>query len=100
MKLLFIGDVVGSPRSGYGQRISSKIKRKISSAILPLLMVKMLQVVAGLQKRFTVSFLEWGAQAVTLGNHTWDNREIFKFIDDAKYLVRPANFPEGTLGRN
>ncbi len=34
-----------------------------------------------------------------MGNHTWDNREIFEFIDDAKYLVRPANFPEGTPGK-
>ena len=33
-----------------------------------------------------------------MGNHTWDNREIFEFIDKAKNLVRPANFPEGTPG--
>ena len=45
-----------------------------------------------------MSFLEWGAQAVTMGNHTWDNRDIFEFIDGAKYLVRPANFPAGTPG--
>ena len=44
-------------------------------------------------------FLECGAQAVTLGNHAWDNREVFEFIDDAKYLARPANFPEGTPGK-
>ena len=43
--------------------------------------------------------LECGAQAVTLGNHAWDNREVFEFIDDAKYLARPANFPEGTPGK-
>ena len=34
-----------------------------------------------------------------LGNHTWDNREIFEFIDEAKYLVRPANFPEDNPGK-
>ena len=34
-----------------------------------------------------------------MGNHTWDNREIFEFIDDAKYLVRPANFPENNPGK-
>ena len=40
-----------------------------------------------------------GAQVVTLGNHTWDNKEIFEFIDEAKYLVRPANFPESNPGK-
>ena len=57
-------------------------------------MEKMQQAVKGLPKKSIVDFLEAGAQAVTLGNHTWDNREIFEFIDEAKYLVRPANFPE------
>lgn len=31
-----------------------------------------------------------------MGNHTWDNRDIFEFIHDAKKMIRPANFPEGT----
>ena len=62
-------------------------------------MEKMQQAVEGLRKKFIVDFLEAGAQAVTLGNHTWDNREIFEFIDDAKYLVRPANFPENNPGQ-
>ena len=41
-----------------------------------------------------------GSTGCDVGNHTWDNREIFDFIDDAKYLVRPANFPEGTPGKD
>ena len=61
-------------------------------------MEKMRQVAVGLQKNIS-KLLECGAQAVTLGNHAWDNREVFEFIDDAKYLARPANFPEGTPGK-
>ncbi|BBP89532.1 hypothetical protein BsIDN1_31500 [Bacillus safensis] len=34
-----------------------------------------------------------------MGNHTWDKRDIFDFIDDAANMVRPANFPEGTPGK-
>lgn len=34
-----------------------------------------------------------------MGNHTWDNKEIFDFIDAEERMVRPANFPEGTPGR-
>ena len=53
----------------------------------------------GITEKIYRNFLECGAQAVTLGNHAWDNREIFDFIDDAKNLARPANFPEGTPGK-
>ena len=31
----------------------------------------------GITEKIYREFLEWGAQAVTMGNHTWDNREIF-----------------------
>ncbi len=62
-------------------------------------MEKMQQVDVELRKKIYRNFLECGAQAVTLGNHAWDNREVFEFIDDAKYLARPANFPEGTPGK-
>lgn len=34
-----------------------------------------------------------------MGNHTWDNKEIFDFIDDESRIIRPANFPPGTPGR-
>src|SRR5690625_2966514 len=44
-------------------------------------------------------FLDWGAHIVTLGNHGWDKKEIFDFIDNEKYLIRPANFPTSTPGR-
>lgn len=50
----------------------------------------------GITEKIYKDFLELGANAVTLGNHTWDNRDIFEFIDEAKYLVRPANFPDDT----
>ncbi len=52
----------------------------------------------GITEKIYKGFLEQGAQMVTLGNHAWDKREIFDFIEDAKWLVRPANLPEGTPG--
>ncbi len=43
-------------------------------------------------------FFEQGIQALTMGNHTWDNKAIFDFIDVEKRIVRPANYPHGTPG--
>jgi metallophosphoesterase (TIGR00282 family) len=40
-----------------------------------------------------------GADAITLGNHSWDQREALVFIERQTRLVRPANFPPGTPGR-
>jgi metallophosphoesterase (TIGR00282 family) len=40
-----------------------------------------------------------GADAITLGNHSWDQREALVFIERAPRLVRPVNFPRGTPGR-
>src|SRR5690625_3208748 len=34
-----------------------------------------------------------------MGNHTWNKKEIVDFIDDAQYLIRPANFPENNPGK-
>ena len=34
-----------------------------------------------------------------MGNHTWDNRDIFEWIDDQPRIVRPANFSEEAPGQ-
>jgi metallophosphoesterase (TIGR00282 family) len=44
-------------------------------------------------------FIEAGADAITLGNHAWDQREALVFIERAPRLVRPVNYPKGTPGR-
>ena len=43
--------------------------------------------------------LNAGADVITLGNHTWDRKEIKEFLDDSAYILRPANFAPQTPGR-
>ncbi|MGD9886520.1 MAG: TIGR00282 family metallophosphoesterase [Bacilli bacterium] len=43
-------------------------------------------------------FLEQGVQVITLGNHSFSNRSIYKYIDEAKNVIRPANFGEEAKG--
>ncbi len=40
-----------------------------------------------------------GVDIITMGNHTWDTKEITGFIESESRLLRPANFPPGTPGR-
>lgn len=97
MKLLFIGDVVGSPGRDMVKEYLPKLKEKYRPHIT-IINGENAAGGRGITDKIYREFLELGAQAITMGNHTWDNRNIFEFIDDAKYLVRPANFPEGTPG--
>ena len=39
-----------------------------------------------------------GVDCITMGNHTWGKKDIFKFIDSPK-IIRPANYPEGVVGK-
>jgi metallophosphoesterase (TIGR00282 family) len=98
MNLLFIGDVVGSPGRDMVKDYLPKLKEKYRPH-LTIINGENAAGGKGITEKIYRQFLEQGAQAVTLGNHAWDNREIFEFIDSAKYLVRPANFPKGTPGK-
>src|SRR6202023_3537402 len=43
--------------------------------------------------------IDAGADAITLGNNAWDQREALVFIERAPRLIRPVNYPAGTPGR-
>src|SRR5690606_25228848 len=98
MKILFIGDVVGSPGREMIQEYLPKLKAKFHPT-LTIVNGENAASGRGITKKIYNQFLENGAQAITLGNHTWDNKDIFEFIDTAKNMIRPANFPEGTPGQ-
>lgn len=98
MKILFIGDVVGSPGREMVKEYLPKLKEKYRPT-MTIVNGENAAAGKGITEPIYRGFLEWGAQAITMGNHTWDRKEIFDFIDDAKYLIRPANFPENNPGR-
>ncbi|MED4127223.1 MULTISPECIES: TIGR00282 family metallophosphoesterase [Shouchella] len=97
MKILFIGDVVGSP----GREMITEHIKGLKQEYKPTVTIINGENAAhgkGITEKIYKGFLAEGAQAVTLGNHSWDKKEIFSFIEDATALVRPANYPEGTPG--
>lgn len=40
-----------------------------------------------------------GVDFLTMGNHVWDNKDVFNFIDQESRMTRPANYPPGTPGQ-
>lgn len=53
----------------------------------------------GITAAIAKEFYDLGIQGITMGNHTWDQKDIFDFIDQDEKMIRPANFPPGTPGR-
>ncbi|MGX2943651.1 TIGR00282 family metallophosphoesterase [Enterococcus alishanensis] len=98
MRLLFIGDVVGS----LGRNTITEYLPRLKKKYHPQLTIVNGENAAsgrGITEKIYKKFLQDGVDVVTLGNHTWDNRDIFEFIGDAKKMIRPANFPAGTPGQ-
>src|SRR5208282_6876632 len=98
MRILFVGDIVG--RSG----------RIIVIERLPGLIRdwKLDLVVAngensaggfGITEAIYRELIDIGIDAITLGNHAWDQKEALVFIERAPRLIRPLNYPAGTPGR-
>lgn len=98
MKVLFIGDVVGSPGRDMVKEYLPKLKEKFHPSVT-IVNGENAAAGKGITEKIYKDFLTWGTQVVTLGNHAWHKREVFDFIDEVKYLIRPANFPEGNPGK-
>ncbi|MBV9977359.1 MAG: TIGR00282 family metallophosphoesterase [Hyphomicrobiales bacterium] len=98
MRLLFIGDVMGrSGRNAVIQRLP-ELRTRFS---LDCVIVNGENAAggAGITETICNELIEAGADAVTLGNHSWDQREALVFIERQPRLLRPANWPSGTPGR-
>ena len=98
MRILFVGDVVG--RAGR-TAIAEHLPGMIRDWALDLVVVNGENAAGGfgITEAIYQEFLDAGADAVTLGNHSWDQREALVFIERAPKLIRPANYPKGTPGR-
>jgi metallophosphoesterase (TIGR00282 family) len=98
MRLIFIGDVVG--RSGRAA-VAERLPGLIAAWKLDLVIVNGENAAGGfgITEAIYQEIIDCGADAVTLGNHSWDQREALVFIERAPKLIRPVNYPAGTPGR-
>jgi len=97
LRILFFGDIVGSSGRTVIQENINKLKQKYH----PQIIIANGENAAhgrGITEKILKELVGYGIQVVTLGNHTWDQKEIYQFINHYPYLIRPANFPIGTPG--
>src|SRR5213078_3946928 len=98
MRLLFVGDIVGrSGRAAVTERLPG-LKRDWR---LDCVIVNGENAAGGfgITEPIYHELIDAGADAITGGNHSWDQKEALVFIERAPKLLRPVNFPAGTPGR-
>lgn len=98
MRILHVGDVVG--RSGRAILLA-RLPALREALALDAVVVNAENAAAGygLTAAIAREFLEGGADALTMGNHTFDQRELIAHIDREPRIVRPLNMAPGTPGR-
>lgn len=98
MRLIVLGDVVG--RSGR-QAVTTHLPRLISRFCVDFTVINGENAAGGfgITEEILDSLLDAGADAVTTGNHVWDQRDALVFIERQPRLLRPINYPPGTPGR-
>jgi len=97
MNILFIGDIIGN--SGV---------KKVAEVLPTLRKQRNIDFVIangensaegmGITAKIYKDLIASGVNVITMGNHTWGKKEIFNLIDNHN-LIRPANYPEGVVGR-
>jgi hypothetical protein len=98
MRILFVGDIVG--RSGRAI-IYERLPNLVRDWKLDLVVANGENSAGGFGITETIyrELIDGGVDAVTLGNHAWDQKEALVFIERAPRLIRPINYPVGTPGR-
>ena len=96
-KILAVGDVVGAPGMERIRRHLRQLKRR-TGADFVIVNGENASVV-GITPAQAEDILDAGADAITLGNHSFAKREITSYLDDCPQILRPANYAPQVPGR-
>ncbi len=97
MRVLFVGDIVGSPGR---QIVHDRLADIVAQRQVDLVIANGENAASGfgITPRLAEELLKMGIDVLTGGNHSWDRKEILEYMPHEPRLLRPANFPEGNPG--
>jgi metallophosphoesterase (TIGR00282 family) len=97
MRVLFIGDIVGSPGR---EIVQDRLADIVAQRRIDLVIANGENAASGfgITPRLADELLGMGIEVLTGGNHSWDRKEILEYLPHQPRLLRPGNFPEGTPG--
>lgn len=91
VRILFIGDIVG----GIGRRTVEALLPALRERFEPTFVIANAENAAGgigITPKVAVRLLDSGIDALTLGNHAYRHREVYRYLDEERRIVRPANY--------
>ena len=99
MRILFLGDVVGS--SGCSKIMNNLLEQKKKNNIDFIIVngENASDIGVGITPQICEDFFKCGVDVITTGNHVWDKKEIMNFINKEKRLLRPKNLFEPSPGK-
>ncbi len=98
LRILFIGDIVGSPgRKIVHERLADIVAQQ--SVDLCIANGENSASGFGITPRLADELFASGIEVLTGGNHSWDRKEIMEYLPHEPRLLRPANFPNGSPGK-
>jgi 2',3'-cyclic-nucleotide 2'-phosphodiesterase len=98
MKILFIGDIVGSPGRDAVKKLLPGLKRDFGLDFV-IANAENAAGGSGITARVANELFDAGVSVLTSGDHIWKKSEIFQIINEDKRILRPVNFPAGAPGR-
>ena len=98
MRILFVGDVVGRPGRDAVEDLLPGLRERLEVDVC-IVNAENVANGVGVTPRLAERLLAAGADALTLGNHTWRREEIGPYLATATAVTRPANFQAAAPGR-
>lgn len=97
MKVLLIGDIVGSPGRAVISKVVPLFRRK-NNIDFVIANGENAAGGSGLTPKVVEEILEGSVDVITSGDHIWRKKEVFTVITRENRLLRPVNYPSGTAG--
>ncbi|MDP3731505.1 MAG: TIGR00282 family metallophosphoesterase [Candidatus Omnitrophota bacterium] len=98
MRILFIGDIVGSPGREAIKGLLPELQKEHQLDFV-IANAENAAGGSGITPKVAQELFEAGVNVLTSGDHIWKKREIFELIDKEERILRPLNFPAGVPGR-
>jgi len=98
VNLLFIGDVVGSPGRRAVKELLPKIKQEHSVDVV-IANCENAAGGSGITIATARELFDSGVEVMTMGDHLWDQKDIYHLLERENRMLRPINYPHGTPGR-
>ena len=98
MKILFVGDIMGSGGRAAFLDVAIGMKRRGEVDVI-IVNGENSANGKGITPKFAQQYLDAGADVITLGDHTYDQKDIMPYLDEEPRILRPANFAPGCPGK-